>query len=291
MAFLLQLVLATSIEHMIAAGHYRTALEALAKEPASARRHVLASKAWDGLGDASKAVEEAEAALALEPGGEAAHLQLGQIFLSHNTPEAALEVFTGAQTLLPDSLLIRLGRGLALKELQRWDEAEAALSGCLPNAVAFDALATVYLHRNKFEAARDGARRYLEGAPQDWRGYYFLGAALDGLRGDPAEVRKLALMAIGKRADLAAAHALLGKVFLREGDAARAASALERAIQLRPDLSQAHLQLAQTYQKLGRTAEAQREFATVRRLKEEEAKPRQKLRYGRGKKEGAAAKN
>src|SRR5207248_2911382 len=144
--------------------------------------HVLASKAYDGLNDPAQAVREAEAGLALDPGSEAAHVQLGEIFLSHNTPAAALDIFSEAQRLFPNSRLLRLGKGLALKELQRYDEAERELAGCWPVPVAFDALATVYIHRLKFAEAKELASRFIAADPDDYRGYYFLAAAKDGLQ-------------------------------------------------------------------------------------------------------------
>lgn len=60
-----------------------------------------------------------EAALALDPRSEAAHLQLWQIFLGHHTPRAAADIFTDALALHPDSFLLRLGRGLAYKDCPR----------------------------------------------------------------------------------------------------------------------------------------------------------------------------
>src|ERR1700687_1390516 len=92
-----------SAESLIAAGRYEPALATLRQNSARTARcplqgpdvpglkersgpHLLASKAYEGLNDPSQAVAEAEAALNLEPRSEAAHLQLGQIFLTHNTP-------------------------------------------------------------------------------------------------------------------------------------------------------------------------------------------------------------
>jgi tetratricopeptide (TPR) repeat protein len=271
----------SAVEKMLVTGQYRAALAQLeqAKErPAS--WHVLASKAYDGLNDPAQAVKEAEAALALEPGSEPAHVQLGGIFLSHNTPAAALDIFTEAQELFPRSLVLRLGKGLALKELQRYDEAERDLAGCWPNAVAFDALATVYLHRLKFGEAKDLAARFIAANPDDCRGYYFLAAAKDGLQENGA--RELAGESLRRKPDFAASHALLGKLLLREGELEAAVRSFEQAIRYRPDLTQAHLQLAQAYKKLGRDADAAREFAVVRELKDKEAQPVPALRYHRG---------
>src|SRR6476659_11110408 len=82
------------VERQLAGGRYQDALAALQQNPERGFRwHLLASKTYEGLNDPARAVSEAEAALALEPRSEAAHLQLGQIFLSHNTPAAALEIF------------------------------------------------------------------------------------------------------------------------------------------------------------------------------------------------------
>jgi len=271
----------SAVDKMLAAGHYRAALASLEQaKDRPAVWHVLASKAYDGLNDPVQAVKEAEAALASEPHSEPAHVQLGGIFLSHNTPEAALDIFSEALGLFPQSSMLRLGKGLALKELQRYDEAERELSACLPIPVAFDALATVYLHRLKFAGAKELAARFVAANPDDYRGYYFLAAAKDGMQ--EADARELAGQSLRRKPDFAAAHALLGKIQLREGEPAAAARSLELAIRYRPTLTQAHLQLAQSYKKLGRDEEAAREFAIVRELKEREAQPLPALRYHRG---------
>ncbi|MBI3471841.1 MAG: tetratricopeptide repeat protein [Candidatus Solibacter usitatus] len=275
-----------SLDKLIAAGQYREALDLLAKAPASPRSHLLASKAYDGLNDPARAVQEAEAGLALDPRQEALHIQLGQIFLGRNTPQAALEVFTDAITLLPDSLLLRLGKGLALKDLARYEEAETELRDCLRRQpdfpLAFDALATVYLHSKRFEDLQHAAGEYRDRHAKDYRGSYFLAAALDGLRQDPARIESLLAESIRLNPGFAAAHALRGKVKLQSGDAAAAIPPLEEAIRLRPDYPPAALHLAQAYQKAGRDADAARAFERVRELKERERAPKPALRYHRG---------
>ena len=270
-----------AIERQITAGRPREALVQLELDTErSTRWHVLASKAYDALNDPARAVAEAEAALQLDPHSEPAHLQLGYIFLSRNTPLAAVEIFTEAERLFPKSIIVRLGKGLALKELQRYDEAEKTLAACWPHPIAFDAHATVLVQRGKFEEAKDLAKRFIAMAPEDYRGYYFLAAAKDGLQ--EKDARDAVFQSLERKADFAASHALLGKIQLREGELEAAAASFESAITSRPGLVQAHLQLAQTYRRLGRANEAQREFAIVRDLNEKEAQPKPSLQYHRG---------
>jgi tetratricopeptide (TPR) repeat protein len=269
------------VHELVASGRYGDALARLEEmKERSAPWHVLASKAHDGLNDPARAVAEAEAALAIDPRHEPAHLQLGFIFLSRNTPAAAAEVFTEAARQFPESLPIRLGEGLALKDLQRYDEAEAVLVRCWPHPLAVDALATVYIHRAKFGEAKSLAERFVEANPSDYRGYYYLASAKDGLQ-EP-DALAWAGQSLARKSDFAAAHALAGKIRLRTGEMQAAVESLETAIRHRPDLTQAHLHLAQAYRKLGREKDAAREFATVRELKAKEARPKPSLRYHRG---------
>lgn len=278
---LLALADASAIEAHIAAGRYREALTSLQQQGSrNAMWHVLASKAHDGLGDPAKAVAEAETALKLEPRNEAAHVQLGYIFLSRNTPAAAVDIFSDAERLLPSSLPVRLGKGLALKDLQRWDEAERVLADCWPHPVAFDALSTVLLHRSKFARTKALAIQFIAAQPNDYRGHYYLAAAKDGLQ--EADAAAHARESLQRKPDFAAAHALLGKIALRNGSLPEAIQSLRAATKLRPDLTQAHLQLGQALQRTGQAEEAAREFAIVRDLKRKEAEPKPSLLYHRG---------
>jgi tetratricopeptide (TPR) repeat protein len=272
-----------TIERHVNAGRYREALAQLeAQRQDSAEWHVLASKTYDGLNDPARAVAEAEAALRIDPRNEAAHVQLGYIFLSRNTPLAAVEVFGEAERIFPESVVVRLGKGLAQKELRRYDEAEKTLAACWPHPLAFDAHATVLVHTGKFEEAKALAQRFIQIRPGDYRGFYFLAAAQDGLRESGAT--EAVKRSLSRKSDFAASHALLGKILLREGELEAAAASLQKAIRYRPDLAQAHLHLGQTYRRLGRTADAAREFEIVRELNEKEGQPKPSLLYHRGQK-------
>ncbi len=278
-----------AVEKLIASGAFQNALAELERAARrDARWHALASKIYDGRNDPARAVEEAQAALDLEPRNESHHLQLAQIFLNRNTPLAAYEIFSEAQALFPESLLVRLGKGLALKELQRYEEAEQELHECLRRdpklGLAFDALATVYLHTKRYEDAQRAAERYLQDNPNDFRGYYYQAAGREGRKIETAETERLLQRAMALKPDFAASHALLGKVLLEAGRHAEAAAALEQAVRLRPDYSPAYYHLANAYRRLRRPGDAARQLQVFNELKEKERQPVPALRYRRGRK-------
>jgi tetratricopeptide (TPR) repeat protein len=276
-----------NVESALSRGEYRAALEQLSNLQArNSRWHLLASKAYDGLNDPAKAVSEAEEALALDPKQPANHVQLAQIFLSRNTPAAALDILTEAESLFPDVFMIRLGKGLALKELQLYQRAEHELQWCLarqPAAVLpFDALATIYVQQSRFEDAQKLAIEFIKQNASDYRGYYFLAAANDGQLLPEGQTIQLLTQSLDRNPSFAAAHALMGKVLLKTNKTRQAVKHLTRATELRPDLVQAHLNLARAYRTLGETAAATREFEMVRQLKAKEQEPLPSLRYHRG---------
>jgi Tfp pilus assembly protein PilF len=77
----------------------------------------------------------------------------------------------------------------------------------------------------------------------------------------------LLLHAIGEDPKIPSAYLMLARAYLMQDKPLAAATMFERALKLAPKNVNAHYQLAQTYQDLGREEEAEREFATVRKLR------------------------
>jgi tetratricopeptide (TPR) repeat protein len=275
-----------TVEQLLARGDYRGALEQLKTVNRDAQWHFLASRAWDGLNEPAKAVAEAEEALKLDVARPQYHLHLAQIFLSRNTPRAALEILTEAEGLFPGAYVIRLGKGIAQKELQLYEEAERTLKSCLAeqpgSALAFDALATIYIHLSRFSDARRLSGEFLKYNAADYRGYYFLAAAMDGELAPSEETLRFLAESKQRNPSFAAAHALTGKILLREKQAQAAVPHLKKAVELRPDLVQAHLHLGRAFRLLGRETAAAQEFEIVRKLKQKEQEGVPALLYHRG---------
>jgi len=279
----------TAVEQQLDRGEYRSALNQLQVVPAVERNaawHLLASKAYDGLNDAARAVQEAQQAIGMDRRNQAAYLQLAQVFLTRNTFVPAYEVLHDALTAFPDSVLMRLGLGLALNGLQRYDEAVAAFTDCLSRksdlGPALDGLGTACLNSGKYQELVRVARDYMRGNPQDFRGYYYAAAGLQKSGADAAQTEPLLRRSIECGPRFAAAHALLGKVLMQSGRAEAALNPLREAIRLRPDYREAHYYLATAYRMLGRAEDARREAAEVARLNAQEDKPLPTLRYHRG---------
>jgi tetratricopeptide (TPR) repeat protein len=247
--------------------------------------HLMASQAYQASGDPAKAVSEAQAEISSNPANLDGYLQLGQIFLDYNTPEPAVEIYSSALRIAPDSLLAHLGKGLALKGIQRFDLAEKELRLCLERnpqmTVAFDGLAGLYIEAQQYQDLARLARNYLQTNPSDYRGYYYLATAQEHEEEDRSATEALLRRSIDLNPGFAASYALLGKLLLQADKAAEAVPLLVHAIQLRPDYPPAHMYLANAYKKLGKDAESAREFQKLRDLNEREsAKP--SLLYHRG---------
>ncbi len=276
-------------ESELAAGRYRDAVAALDSIQADARGagwHLLKSKALDGLNDPARAVAEAQQSIQLDPRNESAWLQLATIFLSRNTPDAAYDILSQARPAFPDSVLIRLGLGLALNGMRRYEDAIRNLQECLrmkPGlGPAFDALGSAYLNMGDYEDLLREAASYSRANPRDFRGPYYEAAAREELALDPKAVETLAERSIALNPNFAAAHALAGRVLLDEGMPERAVTELREAIRLRPGYSPAHLYLSRALRKLGRNAEAEAEARELARLNEEQNVQPSRLLYHRG---------
>lgn len=77
----------------------------------------------------------------------------------------------------------------------------------------------------------------------------------------------LLLRAIDEDPKTSSAYLVLARAYLMQEKPRAAATMFERALKLAPENVNAHYQLAQTYQDLGRQEEAEREFATVKKLR------------------------
>jgi Flp pilus assembly protein TadD len=145
---------------------------------------------------------------------------------------------------------------------------EAALAADPDLAPALAGLGKVALLDNRDTEAMIYFERALKLTPFDSESTYQLGV-LKGRNGREAEARKLLERSLTLRANYADPHYQLAQLDFKAQRYTEALKHLEAAAKILPEQDSIRLLLARTYQALGRKADADREFAEVRRLKQQ----------------------
>ena len=169
-----------------------------------------------------------------------------------------------AQARLVEGLL-EYRRANYIVARQKFEAAAAADPNLAP---ALTGLGRVALLDNRDEDAMGYFRRALAIAPHDAEATYQLGV-LEGRNGREAEARRLLEKSLSLRANYADPHYQLAQLDFKAKRYPDALKHLEAAVKILPEQDSIRLLLARTYQALGRKPEADREFAEVRRLKQQ----------------------
>lgn len=174
-------------------------------------------------------------------------------------PFQALESYSGAIALHPDSMLAHLKRGMTYRNR---GELDAALKD-LRRAAELDPTATrpqellgdVNLSLQRFDRAAERYQAYLALDDHSARVFYKLGLALYRAGQAAAAIAPLE-RAVGLDNSLAAAHLLLGLCRREQGQPRDARASLEAASKLEPALTAPREALAALYQASGETGRA-----------------------------------
>jgi tetratricopeptide (TPR) repeat protein len=190
------------------------------------------------LGDYSDADKWFSQVVAETPNDFDAWYLLGRTKYNENEYAAAIADFEHALALHPRYIEAENNIGLAWKELNQRDKAQAA-----------------------FQAAID----WQGTQPTDAQPFLNLGALLAD-QGDHAKAIPLLTQAVSLAPKNPSAHEELGKVYLAMYKLSEAQSELEQAVALAPDTSSLHYKLAQILRKEGQDKRAKEEFAICERL-------------------------
>ncbi len=179
----------------------------------------------------------------------------GDRALSAGNPFSAVEAYSGAIALRPDSMAAHLRRGQAYRDEKRHDEAirdwlDAArlapkstqpleLLGDMLSAQGQDAQAAGYYERASALDASDPTKLYKLGLARYRAGL-------------PATAIEPLQKAVAANDNFAEAHYLLGLVLRDVHRTTEAVTSLERAVRVSPNLIAAHEELADLYRAMGR---------------------------------------
>ena len=178
---------------------------------------------------------------------------------AEDQPFLALEAYSGAVALRPDSMLAHLKRGRVYRQRGELDSAARDLR----RATELDATATLplellgdtYLSMRRYDRAAERYQHYLTLDDRSTGVWYKLGLAL--YRGGQS-ARAIAPLqrAISLDASTAEAHFVLGLCFRQQGEVTRARGTLETAARLAPALSGPREALADLYAEAGDSSRA-----------------------------------
>ena len=238
---------------------------------------LAAAQAADGNLEA--AIRSLRRAAQLAPEDERNYLDLAMLCHKEGALEVASEILDAGLRRLPRSARLHAMRGVLYAQLSELDKATADFeqAGQLEpdQAYASMGLSVLLGQTGRLEGATRLLREKLALTPDDHTLNYLLADSLlrEGVApGQPefAEARTALLHSIRGRPDFARAHAALGKVYLREGDAASAVRELETALRHDPENRPALSQLMLALRKLGRNQEAATAADRLRRQYEQD---------------------
>jgi tetratricopeptide (TPR) repeat protein len=242
----------------------------------SASLHHLLGDADEGLGNPLEAVREYEEAARLGP-SEINLFDWGAELLLHRAAEPALEVFTKAHRLFPQSARVLMGLGAAFYAIGSYDKAVQTLC----DAADLDpADPNPYLLLGKMQtvepvqspAMLERLARFVSLDPQNALANYYYALSLRKRRTSPDDVRDLAqvksllVKAIQLDPSLGLAYLELGNSYAEQKDLAEAISAYRHAIAATPSLGQAHYRLAQLYRQTGESGKARSELQSYKEI-------------------------
>jgi len=146
------------------------ALEARIEQPTDARakalRHLELSRRLSAAGLTEKALDECRQALELDPEVPGGLMDLGYLLLDVAKYDEAVMCFEKLMATDPRNVRARIGRGVALSELGKTEEAEKILTECVALSprpeVALYELGKIHQKQGRHELAAQEFRRALE---------------------------------------------------------------------------------------------------------------------------------
>jgi predicted Zn-dependent protease len=237
----------------------------------------LLASAYEANKQTPEALEALREAITRHPLEERLYADLATICLDHNAIPLGVEVLEAGTKNLPKSARLQTLLGVLHTRAERRDQAEAAFKQAeqLAPEAGFGrvGLAVAMMESGAVDDAIKLLREQTRRTPNDSRVNLTLAQALLQKDSSPAELREaqaLLRSVIARQPDNARAYALLGKLYLRREETAKAGQVLQTAIHLEPADRNSTYQLMTVYRKQGRIKEAAALQTKVQQLLDDE---------------------
>jgi tetratricopeptide (TPR) repeat protein len=251
-------------------------IQELLKQKNTAELHNLLAEVEEKAGNYVNAVNQYELAAHMDP-SEPNIFDWGSEFLAHQTPNAAIVVFSEGVRRYPRSARLALGLGLAFYLRSRYDDAVKAFVRGIDldpsDARPYYFLSKTYDRApSQADEVVERFRRFAELRPRDAQAILYYAISLwKGRRPEtsPAyldQVESLLKKVIALDPSSSDAHLQLGNLYSQRKRYTEAVPEYQEALRLSPDLYDAHFRLGQAYSHLGKKDLADKEFRVHKQL-------------------------
>jgi tetratricopeptide (TPR) repeat protein len=261
----------------------------LGNENVSADTLQLASRAYEDIGDTPQAVSTLRQAILLEPRNTSLYLDFANICFAHESFQVGVDVITEGLSLQENADDLYVARGVLYVQLAQYDKAEADFEKAYelnPNqslSTAAQGLAAV--QANDLDHALESIQTKLARKPNDPLLLYLQADVLSQKGADPGTPEFQLAMRSAKKAvtlqpGLAAARAVLAKLYMRTGQYQQAIDQCRKALVSDPKDQTAVYRLIQALRKTGQKQEIPQLLARLAQLREQATKEeRDRYRY------------
>jgi tetratricopeptide (TPR) repeat protein len=213
----------------------------------------------------AEAIAAFRKATELDPKNEQNYIDLASLCLDHQSFDVAADIVNVGIANIPDSAALYTLRGAIAAQTSNLEQSAADFEEAnrlKPDASYGDVGLSLLLgQRSQLDEAIAVIRSRLESAPNDAKLDFLLADLIMRKSDDPQqtgqdEARRLLIKAVRLQPDLAKAHAALGKLLLKSGQAEEAISELKVALEKEPNDRVALNQYVLALTRLHRTGEA-----------------------------------
>ncbi len=246
----------------------------LAREPDLRAAHLTRGRAYAATGQSEAAIRDVSEATRSTPNSAASHYHLARIYaVAGRVSDAqaayrrAIELDPGLEAAKVELAVLSHRRLDEAVWRRRLDELRAAVRARPGSVEDREALARTLMAQGNVAAAERELRRILEQTPGHTEANYLLARVRlsQGKPDDAADHLKTALRTSPSDVE---AHVLLARQLLARGQREQAAFHLEAALQVNPARADAKLELGKLYAQDGRLGQA---FELARRLRRDDA--------------------
>jgi tetratricopeptide (TPR) repeat protein len=249
----------------------------------------LAANAYEDAGDTEKAVNSLRQAILLDPRNVNLYLDFGYICFTHQSFQVGVNVVSDGIGQQPAAAQLYFARGVLYVQLADYEKAEADLAKAYelePNeSLTAAAQGLLAVQQNDLDRALADVKEKLKTMPNDPLLLYLQADVLTQKGAEPGTAdfqlaMQSAKRAVALRPTLAAAHAVLAKLYFQSGKNQEAAEQSRKALEIDPKDQTSLYRLIQTLRKRGQTAEIPELLKRLALLRQESAKEqKQHSRY------------